>query len=308
MRLVMSVARAHRRPQLRPGDRRGEPRGDPARPGRDRRLPRHRRERPSRRRRLRNGRRAVSVAARGRRRRGPLRRGPGASRASRCAVDEGEIVTLLGANGAGKTTTLRMLSGLHHPSRGTVTFRRRRHLDARAAPRSSSSGIGHVPEGRRIFPTMTVAENLEMGAYRFSAAAPRPTSTEIFELFPILASGARQLGGHALGRRAADARDRPRADGRAEAAAARRALDGPRAADRRARSSRSSRRSASRASTILLVEQNAAQALAWPTAATSSRQASSRSPTARRAARRRPRPDGVPRRGHRHVSGARRRR
>ena len=81
-------------------------------------------------------------------------------------VEPGEIVTLLGANGAGKTTTLRMLSGLHHPSQGRRRLRRRSTSPGSSAHQIVELGIGHVPEGRRIFPVMTVAENLEMGAYR----------------------------------------------------------------------------------------------------------------------------------------------
>jgi branched-chain amino acid transport system ATP-binding protein len=114
-------------------------------------------------------------------------------------VEEGEIVTLLGANGAGKTTTLRMLSGLHRPSRGTVTFDGE-DLTKLVAHSIVQLGIGHVPEGRRIFPVMTVAENLDMGAYRHHRSH-RTASTleEIFELFPVLAERRQQLGGDLSG-------------------------------------------------------------------------------------------------------------
>ena len=80
------------------------------------------------------------------------------------SVDQGEIVTLLGANGAGKTTTLRMISGLHHASLGTVRFDGV-DISRLAAHKTVELGISHVPEGRRIFPQMTVLENLEIGAY-----------------------------------------------------------------------------------------------------------------------------------------------
>ena len=79
-------------------------------------------------------------------------------------VNEGEIVTLIGANGAGKTTTLRTISGLKKPTSGTITFEGNdiTNLDARQRVKI---GISQVPEGRRVFSTMTVLENLELGAY-----------------------------------------------------------------------------------------------------------------------------------------------
>jgi branched-chain amino acid transport system ATP-binding protein len=108
-------------------------------------------------------------------------------------VDEGEIVALLGANGAGKSTTLRMLSGLHRAVSGAVFFRDVR-IDRLAPHRIVKLGLGHVPEGRRIFATMSVDENLEMGAYqrRGSLAAD---FQRVYELFPILGERRRQLGG-----------------------------------------------------------------------------------------------------------------
>lgn len=79
-------------------------------------------------------------------------------------VPEGSIVTLIGANGAGKSTTLRMISGLVRPSSGEVLFEG--HSIAKLAPEEITGiGIAHIPEGRRVFPQMTVRENLEMGAY-----------------------------------------------------------------------------------------------------------------------------------------------
>ncbi len=109
------------------------------------------------------------------------------------AVDEGEIVTLLGANGAGKTTTLRTVSGLLRPFRGEVRYAGRR-VDGVPAHEVVALGIGHVPEGRRIFPVMSVLENLEMGAYRRRGSI-RKELDRVFELFPVLAERRGQNGG-----------------------------------------------------------------------------------------------------------------
>jgi len=109
------------------------------------------------------------------------------------SVDEGEIVTLLGANGAGKTTTLRTISGLLRPFRGSMRYSGRR-VDGVPAHEVVALGIGHVPEGRRVFPMMSVLENLEMGAYRRRGSI-RADLDRIFELFPVLAERRRQNGG-----------------------------------------------------------------------------------------------------------------
>ncbi len=109
-------------------------------------------------------------------------------------VEHGEIVALLGANGAGKSTTLRTISGLHPPARGTISFEGRR-IDALPAHQITRIGIGHVPEGRRIFPVMSVLENLEMGAYHERGRRHRAAMDRVFELFPILGERRRQLGG-----------------------------------------------------------------------------------------------------------------
>ena len=77
-------------------------------------------------------------------------------------VEEGEIVTLIGGNGAGKTTTLKTISGLKRPTEGTIAFRGQR-IEGMASHRVVTLGIGHAPEGRRIFGRMSVRENLEMG-------------------------------------------------------------------------------------------------------------------------------------------------
>ncbi len=108
-------------------------------------------------------------------------------------VDEGEIVTLLGANGAGKTTTLRTISGLLRPSAGHVVFEGK-PVDRVPAHEIVSLGIGHVPEGRRVFPTMTVVENLEMGAYN-RKGGNKQVMDHVFELFPVLAERRKQDGG-----------------------------------------------------------------------------------------------------------------
>ena len=110
-------------------------------------------------------------------------------------VNKGEIVTLIGANGAGKTTTLRTISGMIHPKEGEVLFEGApiHHLPAH---KIVQKGIGHVPEGRRIFPRLTVEENLDIGAYLTNDRAEvEKRKAEVFELFPRLEERRRQLGG-----------------------------------------------------------------------------------------------------------------
>ncbi|MDA8297141.1 MAG: ABC transporter ATP-binding protein [Actinomycetota bacterium] len=108
-------------------------------------------------------------------------------------VERGEIVTLLGANGAGKTTTLRTISGLHRAHSGRIVFNGR-SIEALAAHDVVGIGVGHVPEGRRIFPRMSVLENLEMGAYRRRGEL-KDDLERIFQLFPVLGERRRQDGG-----------------------------------------------------------------------------------------------------------------
>ena len=115
------------------------------------------------------------------------------------AVDEGEIVTMIGANGAGKTTTLKTISGLKRVSTGTITFRSTR-IDPLPAHRIVSMGLGHVPEGRRIFGRMSVRENLDMGLYAAGngggkRAAGKDSLERVFTLFPVLRDRASQAGG-----------------------------------------------------------------------------------------------------------------
>ncbi len=101
-------------------------------------------------------------------------------------VDEGEIVTLLGANGAGKTTTLRTISGLLRPTRGAIRFDGR-EIGRLAPDRIVRLGVGHAPEGRRVFARMTVRENLELGAYsRPSRGETAGDLERALETFPRL--------------------------------------------------------------------------------------------------------------------------
>jgi branched-chain amino acid transport system ATP-binding protein len=110
-------------------------------------------------------------------------------------VREGEVVTLIGANGAGKSTTLRSINGLNHPRRGTIHFQGR---DITNAPPHAivKSGIAQSPEGRRLFPRMSVMENLEMGAFqRTDRANFKEDLDRVFELFPRLHERRQQKAG-----------------------------------------------------------------------------------------------------------------
>ncbi|HXZ45303.1 MAG TPA: ABC transporter ATP-binding protein, partial [Pseudolabrys sp.] len=110
-------------------------------------------------------------------------------------VGEGEAVGLLGANGAGKSTTLRAISGLVRLTGGSITFMGR-NITSLPPYRITELGIAHVPEGRQVFPEMTVQENLEIGAYVPSAKAERSRSLElVYGIFPVLAERRRQLAG-----------------------------------------------------------------------------------------------------------------
>jgi branched-chain amino acid transport system ATP-binding protein len=110
-------------------------------------------------------------------------------------VPDGAIVTLLGANGAGKSTTLKSITGLVPPTRGTVTFRGRR-IEGLASEKIVRLGIAHVPEGRELFPELTVLENLKMGAYtRTDRQAIQRGLERVQEHFPILAERRAQAAG-----------------------------------------------------------------------------------------------------------------
>ena len=109
-------------------------------------------------------------------------------------VGQGEIVTILGNNGAGKTTTLKTISGLLHPTHGTITLENQSLLDV--PPHAIvSRGVAHVPEGRRIFNRLTVRENLMMGAYLRSDAGIAGDLERVFGLFPRLAERITQVAG-----------------------------------------------------------------------------------------------------------------
>ena len=108
-------------------------------------------------------------------------------------VREGEIVALLGANGAGKTTTQKTVSGMMRPVAGSITLEGRR-IDGIPAHDLIRLGVCHVPEGRHVFPRMTVHENLEMGAFRFRSM-DRNEYERVLELFPRLRERLKQQAG-----------------------------------------------------------------------------------------------------------------
>ncbi len=110
-------------------------------------------------------------------------------------VREGEIVTLIGANGAGKSTTLRSINGLNHPRRGTIEFNGK-NITNDAPHDIVRMGIAQSPEGRKLFPRMTVTENLEMGAFqRRDKSGMKEDMDRVFELFPRLAERRTQKAG-----------------------------------------------------------------------------------------------------------------
>ena len=110
-------------------------------------------------------------------------------------VGEGQFVTVVGPNGAGKSTLFKTISGVVRPASGTITFAGKNLLDLPPSARAHL-GIAHVPEGRQVFKTLTVRENLEMGAYPESGRAQwHRTLDRIHALFPILAERATQLAG-----------------------------------------------------------------------------------------------------------------
>jgi branched-chain amino acid transport system ATP-binding protein len=114
-------------------------------------------------------------------------------------VGEGEVVTLVGSNGAGKTTTLRAVAGIRPPARGEVVFEGR-SLASVPAHRRAELGIALVPEGRNLWPQMTVRENLELGAFGKRARSDVQTSLEgVFAMFPPLRERSSQLAGSLSG-------------------------------------------------------------------------------------------------------------
>jgi branched-chain amino acid transport system ATP-binding protein len=110
-------------------------------------------------------------------------------------IEEGEILTVVGANGAGKTTMLRTISGLQRPRAGEIVLDGRR-IDRLPSHDVVAGGVVQVPEGRKIFPSLSVRENLELGSYARRARPYRQQSlAEVFALFPILSERARQAAG-----------------------------------------------------------------------------------------------------------------
>ena len=110
-------------------------------------------------------------------------------------VEEGEIVSIVGANGAGKTTTLRTIAGFIKPARGDVVFEGER-ITGLPPHRVARMGISYVPAEREIFPNMTVMDNLLLGAYTNKSARSYEESLEaVFQIFPVLAERRRQLAG-----------------------------------------------------------------------------------------------------------------
>ncbi|MBM4308831.1 MAG: ABC transporter ATP-binding protein [Deltaproteobacteria bacterium] len=111
------------------------------------------------------------------------------------SVKDGNIVVIVGSNGAGKSTLMKTISGLIHPGEGTIEFDQRR-IDHLPPHQIARMGIAHVPEGRRIFPHLTVIENLKMGVLPIKGQKrAQEILNNVFNLFPILAERQRQLGG-----------------------------------------------------------------------------------------------------------------
>ena len=110
-------------------------------------------------------------------------------------IEKGEVLSVIGANGAGKTTTLKTISGLLHPKKGSIIFNGKKINDL-SPEIIVERGIIHVPEGRRLFPFMSVEENLEMGSYNSRAYDDRfETMKKVFGLFPHLKERRKQLAG-----------------------------------------------------------------------------------------------------------------
>ena len=109
-------------------------------------------------------------------------------------VDEGEIVTLIGANGAGKSTNLKTISGLLHPKTGTITYKGQ-NITGMRAHKIVQAGLAQVPEGRRVFLHMSVEENLEMGGYTQDRSTIAPNMEKVYTLFPRLKERRRQMAG-----------------------------------------------------------------------------------------------------------------
>jgi branched-chain amino acid transport system ATP-binding protein len=114
-------------------------------------------------------------------------------------IKEGEIISLVGSNGAGKTTILKAISGLLKPISGVITFKEKR-IDLLRSAQIVNLGISQVPEGRKIFGTMTVGTNLEMGTVRKQAKRNRlKNEKKVYDLFPVLAERKKQIAGSLSG-------------------------------------------------------------------------------------------------------------
>ena len=110
------------------------------------------------------------------------------------SVEEGQVVTLIGTNGAGKTTTLRTISGLIRPASGEILFQGKR-IDAVPAHEIVALGVAHSPEGRKIFPKMSIEENLLLGAFARRDGEIKKDLDAAYDLFPILGERRNQLAG-----------------------------------------------------------------------------------------------------------------
>src|SRR6266849_6209533 len=111
------------------------------------------------------------------------------------SVDQGSVVAIVGANGAGKTSLIQTIAGMHRPARGSIRFRGT-EIGGLQSHRVCNLGIGQVAQGRQIFPTLSVNENLEIGAMLPRARGRRPQNRErVFALFPTLAQRSRQSAG-----------------------------------------------------------------------------------------------------------------
>ena len=109
-------------------------------------------------------------------------------------VPDGEIVALVGANGAGKTTLLKTVSGLLRRQSGSITYDGK-HIEEASPPEIVKHGVVHVPEGRKLFPEMTVIENLLMGAYTLSQSERPQRLERVFSVFPVLKERQKQIAG-----------------------------------------------------------------------------------------------------------------
>jgi len=109
-------------------------------------------------------------------------------------VPDGEIVALVGANGAGKTTLLKTVSGLLRRQSGSITYDGK-HIEEATPPEIVKQGVVHVPEGRKLFPEMTVIDNLLMGAYTISQSERPERLERVFSVFPVLKERQKQIGG-----------------------------------------------------------------------------------------------------------------